>query len=295
MELVRMKLSELRANAYNPRTRFTNEDLDAFADRLELTPGLPGEPLYPIMAVRDGNVARIVDGERRYRAMKRRGKVSECYVLLFDTMEEASQAVSMMAANDREQFDDVAFSRGCQTCLALGVPEADVDKMAGKQVSRALRSAFERNGNKAVQLSIGQIAAAEEFAEWLAGKLSACGGGIPGSLAPVQMLVADYYQENRAHAVEEFCARGGASFEEWPVSANAWMAADAWSAIDHLNNAECDAVATGENASYYERGILQHVRVMRAMRASHYEPDEDEAGFLSLCEKRVADLKGAGK
>ena len=164
MELVRMKLSELRANPLNSRTRFGG--LEELADRLELTPGRPGEPLLPLVAVRDANVARIVDGERRYRAMKKRKKVSECWVFLCDDMDEAAQAMAMLAANDREQLDEGELCRGYQQALMLGVPEESVDLMAGRSgAGKVLRRAIERNGGKAVQLSLDQLAAADEFAD----------------------------------------------------------------------------------------------------------------------------------
>lgn len=164
MELTRMKLADLRANPLNARTRFGG--LDELADRLELTPGKPGEPLLPIVAVRDANVGRIVDGERRYRAMKRRGRVDECDVLLCDDMDDAAVAVAMLAANDREMLDASEVSRGYQQALLLGVPEEVVDRLSGTAgAGRALRRAIERNDGKAAQVTLDQASAAAEFAD----------------------------------------------------------------------------------------------------------------------------------
>ena len=431
MELVRMKLADLRANPMNVRTSFAG--LDELADRLELTPGRPGEPMYPIVAVRDANVARIVDGERRYRAMKRRRKVKECYVFLCDDMGEAEQAVAILAANDRENLSDANVSAGYQQALMLGVPESDIDRLAGREgAGKALKRAIERSGGKAVQLSLDQIAAADEFAdsdedyravmesdswsweasrikrrrkeegdraeleaaitevveahglvvadappkgaglvktlydfgagmlreegptwaaagrilvrpyrkggeygymtawqlfdppiemteeeaaaqkslnnwrrirsagekrraEWLGARLAQGGGRIPGRLVQVEMLVAQYYQDHDWYYVSDFLKKAGVDDEEWPVSANAWMLAARWTNIDHLTNDECDAIADSSKSCSIKDPWKQHIEVMHAMKASGYEPDEDEAAFLKLCEKRAAEAKKAGK
>ena len=160
MELTRMKLADLRPNEANIRTEF--QGIEELADRLDLTPGAPGEPMIPIVAVRDANVARIIDGERRYRAMKLRGKVEECNVFLCDSMEEADQTIAMLLSNDRENLSREDYSTGLQELLIMNVPEEKVDKMAGKPVSRALRRAVAFNKGKARQLSLDALLAASE-------------------------------------------------------------------------------------------------------------------------------------
>lgn len=428
MELVRMKLAQLRANPLNSRTHFGG--LDELADRLELTPGRPGEPLLPLVAVRDANVGRIIDGERRYRAMKKRKKVNECWVFLCDDMDEAAQAMAMLAANDREQLDEGELCRGYQQALMLGVPEESVDLMAGRSgAGKALKRAIERNGGKTVQLSLDQIAAAEEFAdndedyrtvmesdnwrgtagniryrrreegekaeleaaiaeiseahglqvadkppkkaalaetlytvsaatirksgptwaaagrilvrpqrreyyttswtlydpprelsdeeaeavkslnrwrsirsagekrrrEWLAAELMQAGGSMAGRLMPLEMFVAQYYQDNRSREVEEFCKRSGVEWDEWPMKANAWMCADAWAYIDHITNECCDAIADETKRTHIEDPWMPHIKLMRAMTSSGYEMDDDEKAFLAMCEKRAAGSKKAKK
>ena len=160
MELTRMKLADLRPNEANVRKEFTG--IEELADRLDLTPGAPGEPMIPIVAIKDANVARIVDGERRYRAMKLRGRVKECNVLLCDDMSEADQAIAMLLGNDRENLSKEEYSKGLQELLILNVPEATIDKMAGKPVAKALRRAVDLNKGKAQQLSIDALIAANE-------------------------------------------------------------------------------------------------------------------------------------
>lgn len=165
MKLKRMRLADLRESPLNPRTSFTVAGLEALADSMELTPGAPGEPLVPIIAVADGNVARVIDGARRLRAMKRRGKVSECWVMLCEGYGEADQAVAMLAADEREALTEANRGAHFQTMLMLGVPEEVVDKAARKPVARALRSHLERTGGKVDTVPIGQLLAAEEVAD----------------------------------------------------------------------------------------------------------------------------------
>ena len=161
MELVRMPISKLRANPLNPRTNFG--DLAALADSFALNSANPGEPLNPLIAVMDGNVARIVDGERRYRAMKERGDVDECWVYLCDGMSEADAAVSMLATDDKMTLDEMERSRGVQQMLILGVDEEKVEKVARKKCAAALRRTVGHAGGEVVAMTIEQAMAADEF------------------------------------------------------------------------------------------------------------------------------------
>lgn len=59
----RVSLADIRPSKENPRSDFG--DIAALADSIRAT---GNEPVNPPVVVRDGNVYRIVDGERRYRA-----------------------------------------------------------------------------------------------------------------------------------------------------------------------------------------------------------------------------------
>lgn len=59
-----VRLGDIRPSSQNPREDFG--DIGALARSIEAT---GGEPLNPPVVVADGNVYRIVDGERRYRAL----------------------------------------------------------------------------------------------------------------------------------------------------------------------------------------------------------------------------------
>lgn len=62
-----VRLGDIRPSGQNPREDFG--DIGALARSIEAT---GGEPLNPPVVVADGNVYRIVDGERRYRGLRAR-------------------------------------------------------------------------------------------------------------------------------------------------------------------------------------------------------------------------------
>lgn len=164
MELVRMKLADLRPNPANLRSEAG--DIEALADLLDLTPGAPGEPMIPLVAMRDVNVGRIVDGHRRFEAMKKRGKVDGCNVLMCDDVEdrECAEKLIMLLTDAHQELGGDDFSKGLQEVMLLGLPESDVDKLARKKgAGRALRRAVEHNGGeKLEQLSLESAMAAQE-------------------------------------------------------------------------------------------------------------------------------------
>lgn len=140
MELTRIDLADVRPDPNNPRSDFG--DLEALAASFELNPAAPGEPLQPIVTVRDANVYRIVDGERRYRAMAKRGTES-CWSNVCESMDEANSVVQMLATDDKQALTEEERSRGVQQMLILGVPEATVDRTARtKGAARRIRQAM---------------------------------------------------------------------------------------------------------------------------------------------------------
>ena len=105
-----MRLGDIRPSEQNPREDFG--DIGALARSIEAT---GGEPLNPPVVVADGNVYRIVDGERRYRALSSLyGEDREVSALVAESMDEANELVAMLATDDKRQL---TFGIGA------GVPE----------------------------------------------------------------------------------------------------------------------------------------------------------------------------
>lgn len=97
-----VRLGDIRPSGQNPREDFG--DIGALARSIEAT---GGEPLNPPVLVADGNVFRIVDGERRYRALSSiYGEDREVSALVADTMDEATDL------DARREIRDMAAELG---------------------------------------------------------------------------------------------------------------------------------------------------------------------------------------
>ena len=166
MELQVIPLANMWPDPNNPRKDFG--DLDALADTFEMNVVRPFEPVNPPTVVPDGVSARgqmyrIVDGERRWRAMTKRGAAESCAAIVC-SMDEANAMAAMVATDDKAQLTDAELSRGVQQMLAVGVAPEEVDKAARLKRGTARRVAkVAREGTE--QMSIDQLLAAEEFGD----------------------------------------------------------------------------------------------------------------------------------
>lgn len=112
-----VRLGDIRPSGQNPREDFG--DIGALARSIEAT---GGEPLNPPVMVADGNVYRIVDGERRYRALSSiYGEDREVTALVAESMDEANELVAMLATDDKRQLTEAERARGVQQMLVLGI------------------------------------------------------------------------------------------------------------------------------------------------------------------------------
>ena len=151
-------LASVRASADNPRRDFG--DIDALADRIRAT---GGQPVNPVVVVRDGDVYRLVDGERRFRALlKIHGEGGTADALVFPDYPEAHAAVAMLATDDKRPLTDEERARGFQTMLRLDVGEEDITRSLGvpAKVVRAARRVAPLAGEQA---TLDQMAKAAEF------------------------------------------------------------------------------------------------------------------------------------
>lgn len=142
-----VRLGDIRPSEQNPREDFG--DIGALARSIEAT---GGEPLNPPVVVADGNVYRIVDGERRYRALSSiYGEDREVSALVAESMDEANELVAMLATDDKRQLTEAERARGVQQMLVLGI--------AGQiRAARKLRGSIEGR-----QVTLDQLEAASAF------------------------------------------------------------------------------------------------------------------------------------
>lgn len=155
-----VRLGDIRPSEQNPREDFG--DIGALARSIEAT---GGEPLNPVVVVADGNVYRIVDGERRYRALSSiYGKDHEVSALVADTMDEANELVAMLATDDKRQLTEAERARGVQQMLVLGIDEQRIER-ASRATAGQIRAARKLRGriDAGVQVTLEQLEAASAF------------------------------------------------------------------------------------------------------------------------------------
>lgn len=155
-----VRLGDIRQSEQNPREDFG--DIGALARSIEAT---GGEPLNPPVVVADGNVFRIVDGERRYRALSSiYGEDREVSALVADSMDEANELVAMLATDDKRQLTEAERARGVQQMLVLGVDEQRIER-ASRATAGQIRAARKLRGriDAGVQVTLEQLEAASAF------------------------------------------------------------------------------------------------------------------------------------
>lgn len=155
-----VRLGDIRPSGQNPREDFG--DIGALARSIEAT---GGEPLNPPVVVADGNVYRIVDGERRYRALSSiYGEDREVSALVADTMDEANELVAMLATDDKRQLTEAERARGVQQMLVLGIDEQRIER-ASRATAGQIRAARRLRGriDVGVQVTLEQLEAASAF------------------------------------------------------------------------------------------------------------------------------------
>lgn len=154
-----VRLGDIRPSGQNPREDFG--DIGALARSIEAT---GGEPLNPPVVVADGNVYRIVDGERRYRALSSiYGEDREVSALVAESMDEANELVAMLATDDKRQLTEAERARGVQQMLVLGIDEQRIER-ASRATAGQIRAARRLRGSiEGRQVTLEQLEAASAF------------------------------------------------------------------------------------------------------------------------------------
>ena len=155
-----IRLDQVKPSEVNPREDMG--DLDRLAESIKAT---GGQPINPICVVREGDGWRLVDGERRYRAMVKLGTV-ECDAMVCPTFADADEAVAMMATDEKKQLSDEEAARGFQRMLDLGVDDftiAGVMHRDAEKVKRVRR--FAKDAPKQATLDALFAAADEDFTD----------------------------------------------------------------------------------------------------------------------------------
>lgn len=195
MQLKRVKTIDVYPDEGNPREDMG--DLDALAASLELNPARPGEPLNPPLLVQDGGVYRIVDGERRWRAMSMAG-TEEFDAVVCEDWDDADAALAMLATDDKKPLDEVERSRGVQRALLLGVEPQKVEKAARRKGLRKVKKAAERLGGEAELMSLDHLLAVAELADGHPELADEVAGADEGAWERVYRNAKDQVERERA-------------------------------------------------------------------------------------------------
>lgn len=207
-----VRLGDIRPSAQNPREDFG--DIGALARSIEAT---GGEPLNPPVVVADGNVFRIVDGERRYRALSSLyGEDREVSALVAESMDEANELVAMLATDDKRQLTEAERARGVQQMLVLGVDEQRIER-ASRATAGQIRAARKLRGriDAGVQVTLEQLEAASAFdGEKDVEAVLAAGDGWAGKADSIRRRVAR--EEAKAEDYDAFGDAGIPVVKERP-------------------------------------------------------------------------------
>jgi ParB-like chromosome segregation protein Spo0J len=150
----------------NPRKDFG--DLDGLAAAIRAT---GGNPINPIVVVEDGTYDgepqyRLVDGERRWRAMQLLHKTAdwETDALVFHSYREADEAIAMVATDDKKTLTDTEIATGFQQMIQLNVAEETMANALHRNVDE-IRRARRVAKTTSIQATLDQLIAAAEFEE----------------------------------------------------------------------------------------------------------------------------------
>ena len=129
-----LALDSIEPNPDNPRKAFDDKELATLAATFAMTPDRPGEPFTPpIVVKRPGKRKRpymLIDGERRWRAMREAGQVGECTCTVADSMDEANALLAMICTDSKEPLTDEEKSVGVQQALLLELDDETVEAAA---------------------------------------------------------------------------------------------------------------------------------------------------------------------
>ena len=286
-----VRLGDIRPSEQNPREDFG--DIGALARSIEAT---GGEPLNPPVVVADGNVFRIVDGERRYRALSSLyGEDREVSALVAESMDEANELVAMLATDDKRQLTEAERARGVQQMLVLGVDEQRIER-ASRATAGQIRAARKLRGriDAGVQVTLEQLEAASAFDdEKDVEAVLAAGDGWAGKADSIRRRVER--EEAKAEDYDAFGDAGIPVVEERPEGSNyvGWIALGGVAAKLERNELALHpgavAVAEGGYWYLYEPGDgsgAEREKTEEEIRAEQ-EAEREEAALKDLYRRMV--------
>jgi ParB-like chromosome segregation protein Spo0J len=165
IETKTVNVSSIIPDPHNPRTDFG--DIEALAASFGANTSRPGEPFIPLLLVKDGKKYRIIDGERRYRAMELLG-TKKCLANVAEEMDDANTLLAMLATDDKLPLTPLEQSCGFQLALLFGI-DADMAAKAlrieSDQAVKAKRAVEHIDAEKAQTMTLDRLYALAEFSD----------------------------------------------------------------------------------------------------------------------------------
>ena len=280
MELREIGIDDVYPDEKNPRKDFG--DIAALAESCMLNALNPGEPVNPIVVVEDGGIYRIVDGERRYKAMCK-NKLARCHAVVCDDMDEANAMVAMVATDDKRPLTDVERSRGVQQMLLLGVDPERVER-AGRMPKGAaakLRRARAAVDDAGDDMTLDRMLAIAEFEELGDGaaveKLTSCREEEWRDVATAERQRMQ--RDERRAALVRACEDAGVAISEKRLYSQ-----DGWSWCEDVKDPDAlaQAVAGIDGCAAYilESGTGPAIEICKPVSADEERVDPEQVEYF---------------
>lgn len=280
MQLKEISLEDVFPSESNPRQDFG--DIEAFADSFE-----NGQPNIPIIVAQDGGIYTIIDGERRYRAMKVLG-TKRTQALVAEDQSDADVMVAMVAADNKKQLTPVELSRGIQQALHFADVER-VERVSGRKSLGRVKRARAKVQDAADDMSLDRLLAIDElsFSRAAVDQLTNCREAEWRRV--YDRIKQDLETERRTQELDdELEAAGIAKAMRMPDGDWGYFAqcgqGDVQKLVERAEGAELVAVGTGLYRSVYRRTDEQ---VSRAEDERRKRIDELDRAIADSAQRRA--------
>lgn len=280
MQLKEISLEDVFPSKDNPRQDFG--DIEALAESLE-----GGQPNIPIIVAQDGGIYTIIDGERRYRAMKVLG-TKRTQALVAEDQSDADVMVAMVAADNKKQLTPVELSRGIQQALHFADVER-VEKVSGRKSLGRVKRARAKVQDAADDMSLDRLLAIDElsFSRAAVDQLTNCREAEWRRV--YDRIKQDLETERRTQELDdELEAAGIAKAMRMPDGDWGYFAqcgqGDVQRLVERADGAELVAVGTGLYRSVYRRTDEQ---VSRAEDERRKRIDELDRAIADSAQRRA--------
>lgn len=280
MQLKEISLEDVFPSKDNPRQDFG--DIEALAESLE-----GGQPNIPIIVAQDGGIYTIIDGERRYRAMKVLG-TKRTQALVAEDQSDADVMVAMVAADNKKQLTPVELSRGIQQALHFADVER-VERVSGRKSLGRVKRARAKVQDAADDMSLDRLLAIDElsFSRAAVDQLTNCREAEWRRV--YDRIKQDLETERRTQELDdELEAAGIAKAMRMPDGDLGYFAqcgqGDVQKLVERADGAELVAVGTGLYRSVYRRTDEQ---VSRAEDERRKRIDEVSRALEESAERRA--------